>query len=349
MKKNTLIVLVIVIIIAIVFVIVGQKGKTSTSARILSVGIAPYQDMALLMNANRSNLEKKYNLNVDYTTLAWEDLTPAIGSAGKSIDLTFASLTEFVTNERNINRNTSDPIVFIYPAYMFLGGSFVSFKSDMPVLTKADLNDPQKIKIFLSHTFSAEAKSQYEQMLFILAQKAGVDFKTVKITHLGLADSLLAAENGSIDATEAGLTQRNEALQKGGKVVIDSATLSSVDVSGFVTKKSTLVAKRSEIEDFIRIWFGSTNYVLGDLDHNSAGPITYLDKQSATQYTVESFKNALSQEVFPKSIADVNQLIINNGAQFDFNQIKNNLIAFELQNKIITEAPQNIEIIDIKN
>ena len=348
MKKQTLIILGIIIVIAVVFVSLRHSGNTSTSTgRVLKVGIAPYQDMALLMNADQQNLEKKYNLNVQYSTLAWEDLTPAVASAGSSIDLTFASLTEFITNERNINKNTSDPLVYIYPAYMFLGGSFVSFKPDMPVLTKADLNDPAKIKAFLNHTFAAEANSQYEQMLFILAQKAGVDFKTLKITHMGLTNSLLAAENGTIDATEAGLTQRNEALGKGGKVVISSADLGSVDVSGFVTKQSTLTVKRAEIEDFIRVWFDSTNYVLSDLDNNSAGPIAYLDKQSATQYTIDSFKSALSQEVFPKSITDVNTLILNNGAQFDFNQIKNNLIAFELQNKIITEAPQNISIINI--
>ena len=347
MKKNTLITLAVIIVAAVIFIFFQSRQSPATADRSLKVGVAPYQDMALLMNANRANLEKKYNLHIEYSTLPWENLTPAISSAGSTMDLTFASLTEFTINERNINKNTSDPLVYIYPTYMFLGGSFVSFKPDMPVITQADLNDPAKIKAFLKHSFAAEANSQYEQMLFILAQKAGVDFKTVKISYLGLTDSLLAAENGSIDATEAGLTQRNEAMSKGGKVVIDSATLNSVDVSGFVVKQSTLAAKRSEIEDFIRVWYDSTNYVLSDLDHNSAESITYLDKQSATQYTVDSFKAALSHEVFPRSIDDVNKLILNSGAQYDFDQIKNNLIAFELQNKIITESPQNISIIDI--
>lgn len=349
MKNKSIIVLIVVVILAIIVVAVRQGENTaSTGARPLKVAIAPYQDMALLMNANRDVIQKKHNLDVEYTTVAWEDLTPTIASAGESVDLAFANLTEFVTNERNINKNTSDPLVFIYPAYIFLGGSFVSMNPNMPVLTKADLDNPTKLKEFLKYKFAAEPKSQFEQMLFVVAQKAGVDFKTVKITHIGAADGLLAAMNGSVDATSAGLTQRNEAIEKGGRVVLDSVDVNSYTIAGFVTKQSTLDKKQSEIEDFMKVWYNSIAYVFEDADNRAAEPIKYLDQTSSTKYTVETFKRALAQEVFPKSISEVNEMILNKGAKYDYKAFTDSLISFELANKIITEAPQNIKMLDIK-
>lgn len=348
MKKSHVIVLGIIILAVLIFIITKQNDTGTIGDRVLKVGIAPYQDMALLMNADRENIEKKHDLNVEYTTLAWEDLVPAVSSAQDTIDVAFASLTWFVTNERNVNKNTTDPLVYFYPGYIFLGGSFVSFNPNVPVITKADLNNPEKLKSFLKLRFAAEEKSFYEQMLFILAQKAGVDFKTVKITHIGLADALLAAINGSVDVVEAGLTQRNEALEKNGKVVLDSADMGLADISGFVAKKSVLKEKKAEIEDFMKIWFDSTNYVLSDINNRAAEPIAFLDATSATKYTVESFRQALAQERFPRNIAEVRTLILNEGSEWDFKALQKSLTDFQLTNGIIIEAPQNIEILEIQ-
>jgi ABC-type nitrate/sulfonate/bicarbonate transport system substrate-binding protein len=349
MKKTHIIVLGVIVVLAIVLIAVRQQGSSSaTGDRTLKVAIAPYQDMALLMNKERENIEKKHDLKVEYTTLAWEDLTPTIASAGATVDIAFANITEFVTNERNINKNTEDPLVFIYPAYVFLGGSIVSLNPKMPVITQADLTNQAKLKEFLKFKFAAPEKSQFEQMLYVVAQKAGVDFKTVNVTHIGMAEGLLATINGSIDASGAGLTQRNEAIEKGGKVVLDSADVNSFTIAGFVTKKSTLEAKRAEIEDFMKIWTDSIDYVFTDIDNRAAEPIAYLDAQSSTNYTVESFKNALAQEVFARNIGEVKTLMLDPGSKWDFVALQKSLTEFELANGIITEAPQNIEIMEIK-
>jgi hypothetical protein len=304
--------------------------------------------MAMLMNSNQASLEQKYNLNINYSTMNWEDLTPAVSSANASVDLAFASLTEFLTNERNINRNTKDPLVFVYPAYVFLGGAFVSCNANMPAITAADLTDIPKLQNFLlNYTFAAADKSSYDEMLFTLAKMANVNFSKVKITNIGSEDGLLAAINGSVDATSAGLTQRNEAIQKGCRVVLDSKDLKSIDIAGFVVKQSTLAAKQSEIEDFVRIWFDSINYVMSDPANNLAEPIAYLDKTSSTHYTVKTYQQALANEVFPKSIADANTIMLNKGAEFDFNAVKDSLVSFMLSNGVITEQPQNVDILNI--
>lgn len=346
--KALIIGVVIVVLIIIGAVVLPKYGKKDeTGIRSLKVGIAPYQDMAMLINPEQKKLEEKYDLKLDLVTLAWEDLTPAVSSAAEPVDIAFASLTQFVTNERNINRNTDDPLMFVYPAYIFLGGSFVSFNPDVETITKNDLDNKEKLQKFLTHSFAAESKSQYEQMLFMLAKKAEVDFSTVKLTNIGAGDGLLAAINGSVDATSAGLTQRNEAMQKGGRVVLDSADLDSVDIAGFVVKKSMLDAKRDEIEDFIRVWYDSLDYVLSDPDNRSADSIAYLNEQSSTKYTTETFKQALSHEVFPRSIKEVQQKLLNADAEYDFKRAKDSLIEFLLANKVISEPPHNITLLNI--
>ena len=347
MKKLAVIIVILVLVVVAAILIPNYAKKDTGETRTLKVGIAPYQDMALLINPKQKELQEKYNLDLELTTLAWEDLTPAVSSATDSVDVAFASLTQFVTNERNINRNSTDPLVFIYPAYVFLGGSFVSLNPDIEAITKNDLENKEKLQKFLKHSFAAESKSQYEQMLFMLAKKAEVDFSTVKITNIGAADGLLATMNGSVDATSAGLTQRNEAIQKGGRVVLDSTDIGSVDIAGFVAKKSVVDAKRDDIEDFIRIWYESLGYVLTDPNTRSGDSIAYLNEQSSTDYTVDTFKEALSHEVFPHSIKEVQQKMLNVGAEYDFSRAKDSLIEFLLANKVISEAPQNITLLNI--
>ncbi len=347
MKQLIIGVIVLVLVVVAAFLIPQYNKQNKTQTRSLKVGIAPYQDMAMLINPEQKKLEEKYNLKLELTTLAWEDLTPSVSGAGDSLDIAFASLTQFVTNERNINKNTKDPLVFIYPAYVFLGGSFVSFNPEVEAITKNDLNNKEKLQNFLTHSFAAESKSQYEQMLFMVAKKAGVDFSTVNLTNIGSADGLLAAINGSVDATSAGLTQRNEAMEKGGRVVLDSADLGSVDIAGFVVKQSVLGNKKDEVEDFIRIWYDSLNYVLSDTDKRSGDSIAYLNEKSSTKYTVDSFKQAISHEVFPRNIKEVQQKVLSNGAEYDFNRTKNSLTEFLLANKIISEPPQNITLLNL--
>jgi ABC-type nitrate/sulfonate/bicarbonate transport system substrate-binding protein len=345
--KKTIIIIASLVVLCVLFLVVSQRNSVSTDIPVLKVGIAPYQDMALLMNSESKSLQEKYNLELDLVTLAWEDLTPAISSATDSLDIAFASITEFITNERNINRNTDDPLVFIYPAYVFLGGSFVSFNHDVPVIKKDDLQNIQKLKDFLGYNFAAQKKSAYEMMLFSVAKEAGVDFKDVNIFNIGAGDGLLAAINGSVDVSSAGLTQRNEAIEQGGRVVLTMGDLGFVDIAGFVVKQSVLDEKREEITNFIKMWYDSINYVMSDIDNNSFGSIEYLNQQSSTNYTIDSFKKALEQEFFPINIDDVKNTILTKNSRFDFENISNILINYLLEIRIIGEEPQNIKLLDI--
>ncbi len=322
-------------------------GSVSEKRSQIAVGIAPYQDMAMLVNIDKLGLETKYGVDVDLITMAWKDLTPALASAGKTVDIAFASLIQFVTQEGNLNKNTDDEVRFIYPAYIFKGGAFVSFNDRVPLLDEGDIDDQSALKKFLGFKIGAQKSSSYEMMIFTLAKKAGVPFKEIQMFDIGAADGLLAAFNRSIDMSSAGLTQRNEAIQRGGRVVLDMEVMGLVDIAGFIVKKSVLKTKRGDIIAFIRMWFDCIDYVMTDIDTNSEESLRYLKEQSSTKYTLKQYKTALSQEYFPRNIGQVKKNILAENAKFSYHRILDSVTAYYLENGIIKEKPENTDPIVI--
>lgn len=315
----------------------GSADKFPT----ISVGIAPYQDMAMLVNIDHLGLEKKYGVDVELITMAWEDLTPALASAGKTVDIAFASLIQFVTQERSLNKNTQDAVRFIYPAYVFKGGAFVSFNKDVPEITEKDIDNKTILTKFLSFKIGAQKSSSYEMMIFTLSKKVGIPFPEVKMYDIGAADGLLAAFNGSIDMSSAGLTQRNEAVQRGGRVVLDMEVMGLVDIAGFIVKESTLNKKKDQIISVIKMWYDCIDYVMSDIDTNSVQSLNYLKEKSSTKYTLEQYKVALSQEYFPRNIAQVKENILGKDAKFNCDRILDSVTTYFLENGIIKERPEN--------
>jgi hypothetical protein len=149
----------------------------------IRVGIAPYQDIAMIVNAGPLGLEKKYDTRIELVTMSWEDILPAIASAGRTIDVGFGSLIEYITKYANINGGSSDPVLFLYPAYAFRGGTFVSFKVEVPKLDRAILKDRQSdaVRRWLGFRIGAQRSSVYEMMLFYLANTHDIDFRQINI------------------------------------------------------------------------------------------------------------------------------------------------------------------------
>lgn len=323
-------------------------NSPTPTAPTLKVGIAPYQDMAMLMNVKPLGLDKKYGIDLQLPSMAWQDLTPAVASATSSVDVVFASLTQFITQEHSLNANSSDPIVFFYPAYVFKGGAFVSFNKRLPTLTKEDLNDINKIKKFLGFRFAAQKTSSYEMLLSELARKAGLKLKDVKLTDMGAEDGLLAAVNGAVDATSAGLTQKNEAIKQGGRVVLEMSELGQVDIAGFIAKRSTIQQKQNEILAFLKIWPEASAYTLSDINNNAKYPLEFLRQKSSTQYTSDEFTNALSQEILPLTIDDLRQKVLLPGSPYDYRRVVQTTVAYYLETGQLKEPPKNIEMLEIK-
>ncbi|MDQ4123234.1 MAG: hypothetical protein M3209_17490 [Acidobacteriota bacterium] len=348
MKKNNYLILGLVVV-ALVVGILWYRGyqKTPDNEPTVTVAMAPYQDIAMIVNLKNLELEKKYGVKVNLTTMAWEDIPPAIGSAGQTADIGFGSLIEYLNKERNLNTTGDDPILFIYPAYIFKGGSFVTFKQDVPALDANAVNNPELVKNFLSKKIGAQKNSVYEMMIFSLARRNNVDIKTLNIIDTPLDNGILAAQGGSLDIAEAGLTQVTEAKKQGGKVVLTMEDLGFADITGFICKKSTLDKKRPEIEKVIKMWFESVQYVMSDLDKNSSASLSYLDKNASTKYTLQQYKEALSQEYFPVNIEEVNKNIISDTGRYSYKRISEDVRQYIIKvknNNQPSEIPAFINI-----
>jgi ABC-type nitrate/sulfonate/bicarbonate transport system substrate-binding protein len=209
--------------VAVATILLLSSCNWSTKDK-LTVAISPYQDIAMIVNIENLELEKKYNTEVDLQTMNWEDILPAIASSGKTVDIGFGSLVEYLTKANNINKDTKDPLLFIYPAYIYKGGGFITFIQNIPIINSTNFNDTSIVKSFLQNKIGAQKNSLYEMLLFNLARKNNVPYKDLKIFDTPMNDGLLATQNGSLDISSAGLTQITEALKNNGRVVLTWTT-----------------------------------------------------------------------------------------------------------------------------
>ena len=334
-----------IIILAISATYVVQRRSDDGA---LTVAISPYQDMAMLMVYKKLGLEEKYGTKLSIVTLPWEEVQPALASAGRTIDIGFGSLIEFLTKYENVNTANADPLVYVFPAYVFKGGGFITFNKNVPNLDDPPGLTKDRITQFLSFKIGAQRNSMFDMMIFSLGRRAGLSRANPNIIDTTMGDGLLAAEGGAIDMAAAGLTQRNEALEKGGRVVLTMEKLGFADLTGFICRQSTLDRRRHDIENLIRIWFDSVNYVFADIDHNSSIPIAYLDQTSSTKYTVASYKRALDAEYLPLSLADANRTLVADDGEFSIRRISSDVSAYLVELGIVKTAPPIPTPIDIR-
>lgn len=330
---------VVLIIAGILGVFWFQHQATPTSAP-LKVAISPYQDIGMVVNLKPMGLEKRYGVNVEFTTLAWEDIVPAIASAGSTVDLGYASLIGYLTKQENLNTGGDDDVLFIYPAYVFKGGGFISFKPEINTLDARALHDREVMQEFFNHRIGAEKNSLFDMMLFKVATGAGIDPASLHIINSGLDNSLLAARNGDLDIASAGLTQLTEARRTNGRLVLSMETADFADITGFVTTRRHLAAHKAQIEAFIHMWFDTVSYVLADPVKNSAYTRDYLNQHGATHYSPEEYAAAVANEFFPRSPEEMSQTLLSPTGRFSMQGIVDSASKFLVANNIVKRPPQ---------
>jgi len=325
--KSTLIVLIANLVLGLLLCACSQrtmeKGRTASSAKFsepLRMAISPYQDTAFLVNVKSLGLGEKYGTKLELLTLPWEDILPAVASAGKTVDIGYASLATYLTKSENLNKQGNDPVLFIYPLLVFKGNGFVSFNPSVPVLNHESVNNNPLVKKFLSYKIGAPKSSFAQMLLYMLTKKIGMKFSNLPITDTTMNDGLLAAENGSLDIAAAGVPQRTEALKQYGRVVFSADALGVGDIVGLVCKESVYKERRKDIDSLIKMQFDCEKFVLNDLDHHSDAMLTYLKANAATQYTLPEFKQALTYQYFPLSIKDAEKEMVFNKGKYSIDK-----------------------------
>jgi len=325
----------------------APKTMSGDSNSPLRVAISPYQDVAMLVNEKSLGLEEKYRTKLDLVTMPWEDILPALASAGQTVDVGFVGLSDYLIKTENLNGLGDDPILFIYPAYVFNGGGFISFNPDVPNIDAEKLKDPATIKKFLGFRIGVQKNSVPQMLFFMLAHKVGVKPSKLEITDITFNDGLLAAENGNLDITYAGLTQRTEALKRHGRVVLTLETAGIADITGFACKASVYKQRKKDIDSLIKMWFDCANYVLSDLDHHTNVTLTYLKNNASTKYTLKEYKNALTQEYFPRSINEAQKKLISGTGEFSIKRMSDITNQYLIDNGIAKSPRPAPKIISV--
>jgi hypothetical protein len=166
---------VIIAIVGAAAIFLNKKPGVNNSLR---VAISPYQDLAMLTAHDHLGLDTKYGTRIEIVTLAWEDVVPSLASAGRTVDVGYGSLIEFLTKYENINKDSSDPLVYVFPTYVFKGGGFVSFNKDVPSLDAAGKPSKQQMHDFLKYRIGAQKNSMFDMMVFTLQKMLRLRSKT---------------------------------------------------------------------------------------------------------------------------------------------------------------------------
>jgi ABC-type nitrate/sulfonate/bicarbonate transport system substrate-binding protein len=308
----------------VVFFLGACSGHTSTSPSNtetpLRVALAPFQDSALITNEKQFDLEKKYGIKLQFVDVPAEELLSTLASAGQTVDVSYGCLTEYLIKSANLNRRDDDPIIFLYPLFVFRGGGFISFNPEVPEINSRTIHDRALVKKFLGYRIGSPKWTWADIMLFVLAKQVGMRFSDLHSTDIPLADGLLAAENGSLDVMAAGLPQMTECLKRHGRLVFGVDTIGFGEVIGLACKESVYKKRKKEIQAFIRLWIECANRSLSDIDHNCNPELAYLKAHASTQYTVDEFKRALALEYFPKDISEIKRELLSDSGKYSINQ-----------------------------
>jgi ABC-type nitrate/sulfonate/bicarbonate transport system substrate-binding protein len=333
-----------VVLIAAIVGIAAVAGILATAlwpsrSSALRLGMAPYQDLAMIVNIAPLGLEKKYGTTIELVTMGWEEILPSVATAGRGLDVGFASYSEFLTKHANLNPPGADPLEFIVPLYVYKGGALVTFGKSIPTLSPATISDASLAKQILNKKIGAQKGSLYEIMIYRLAELNDVKLSSVNLIDTPMDQGFIAAEQGSLDIASAGLTQLTEVLRRGGRAVLTMDDLRFADFTGFVVKRSVLEKRRGDINNLVRMWFDCVAFVYMDLDNNSATSRRYLDSAASTRYSLPEYKNALSQEYLPRSIDEARKEFLSDRGKFPFKEIGQTDVRFLMQTGAVKTPP----------
>jgi ABC-type nitrate/sulfonate/bicarbonate transport system substrate-binding protein len=299
---------------AIIAIAVVALFLFTRKPNVMRVGIAPFPNLSMFVNALPQRLDRKYGTRIEFVTMPWTDILPTIAGAAARIDIGFASYIEYIAKYEN----SPDPVLFVFPAFAFKDGTFISFKEDVPKLDKSTIRAWQSTPVWqwLKHRMGAKRDSIFEMMLFYLATTYGDDFKNLDIVDTPIEEGLDAAERGRVDIAASGLTTLSEAEGRGARAVLTMDDLGFADITGFVVKKSVYERRRRDVENVIVAWFASAAYVLSNIDKNAQESLAYLNRNASTPMTLEQFKKAIGQEYFPLTRTEARMQLVNTSGRF---------------------------------
>jgi len=302
-------VLLVLFLLYVVFRRAGQPRAETEAERVtIRFGITPYQDTALPVVGDRLGWYEEKNLDVQFVPLSWGDVVLALSSG--SIDASIYTINAFQAPYSEAVAGRFKPI-FYSPIYVFKGTAImVHGDSGLSVVGNiSSLPAPVRegrvvdaVRQLRGKRIAVTQGTEYEQIVLAALAKAGLDpGQDVTLIHASVEDALAAFLSGDVDAFGAGLTERIEAQRHGAKELLVAADVGPPSIDGLVTTQEFASRNRDAMDDLLRVWFRTVDYMEGDLKGRSRFVREYLRGKASTRYSPDEYAIAWTFNVFPRT------------------------------------------------
>jgi hypothetical protein len=88
--------------------------------------------------------------------------------------------------------------------------------------------------------------------------------------------------------------------------------------------------------------------VFSDIDQNAQYTLAFLNEKSATNFTLDGFKEALSHEYFPTSVDEAQRELINETGKYSVRRISKSVVDFLVREHLLEKAPPPLDIMQLK-
>lgn len=286
-------------------------------------GITPYQDSALPVVAGQLGWYSNAKIDVQFVPVAWGDVVLSL--SGGTIDACVYTINAFEPPYESAAQGAVKP-VFYAPIYVFNGTAImVHGKAGLkPLGDLASIPPAQRDASIKSAAAQLRGKriavtkgTEYEQIVVTALQRAGLNpDKDVTLIHSSVDDALSAFLSGNIDAFGAGLTERVEARRRGGVELLTAGDLGQPSINGIVTTEKFASEHRETLDEIVRLWFRTIQFMETDLKGNSRYVLDYLAGKASTRYTPDQYVVAWSFDVFPKNEMEAWNLFENESSPY---------------------------------
>jgi len=321
-----------ILFIIAIFVVGGVIYTFNSEVPTIAIkyGISPYQDTAIPVLSEKLGLFEQAGLHVQLVNVAWDDILPSLASAGNTVDIAIGSMNTLIPQVENINVKGGGDVIFYAPFYVFKGIGFMARNDSgiqpLSVFLEKYPNDRDRaIKEAMlqlkGRRIGLPQGTADEQMLYSALKTADMTTDDIDLRHVKFADALPAFLAGDLDVMATGVTQRTEAARRGHLLFMDGEQFGFVNIDGLMTTEHFAKAHPKELQKIVDIWFTTANALLDDTDANAQPIIEYLDHTASTHYSLDEYKNAIALQEFPRSRADVAQLINNPAGKYYWKRI----------------------------
>jgi ABC-type nitrate/sulfonate/bicarbonate transport system substrate-binding protein len=279
----------------------------------VTIGLSPFQDTLLPIIGKEKGWFEKEGLAVEFKTLAWNSIMPAVASNG--IDVAVYNTTGVVSVY-----NKQPDLIFWYPWNIFAKGAALMGRPNIGLKTvndfeKEGMAHPDAVKATVQQlkakTFVTTMGSDMGKAVVEATHNNGLDRNDFKIIDMDPDQGLAAFISGTGDAYLGGIPQRTRLTKEGYLTLLTGPDVAPVPLNGWVTTKGFAEKNPGALLKLQHVMFKIIRYTNANQDEIAKFITDRLNSETGAKMTVEDFKKFWNDiEAYPKNPKEVQKDIL---------------------------------------